>query len=293
VYLNFKEKVRVLTPFRYVYSCVLPLIAIGALAGTGLAADKSGAPQSQLDNGYRQMYNLDFTSAHETFRNYQMEHPQDPLGHVSNAAAYLFSEFDRLHILEADLFTDDHQFEQRHKLTPDPKIKEEFEEELGQTDALAGSILQQHPDDKNALFSEALANGLRGDYAALIEKRNIASLQYIKTARTLGERLIAIDPTAYDAYLAIGVENYLLGSNAMPIRWMLRMAGAQTDKEEGLQRLRITADKGHYLAPFARLLLAVAALRDKDVAKARILLSGLATQFPHNQLYSKELAKLQ
>jgi hypothetical protein len=42
------------------------------------------------------------------------------------------------------------------------------------------------------------------------------------------------------------------------------MTGAQTDKSEGLQRLRLTADKGRYLAPFARLLLAVAALRDKD-----------------------------
>jgi hypothetical protein len=283
----------VLNRFRYIRSSLLFLLAFAVMMGRGLAAEGNGLPQSQLDNGYRQMYNLDFPSAHETFRDYQLEHPQDPLGHVSNAAAYLFSEFDRLHVLEADLFTDDHQFEQRHKLTPDPKIKEEFEQELGQTDALAGSILQQHPDDKNALFSEALANGLRGDYAALIEKRNIASLQYIKTARTLGEKLIAIDPTAYDAYLAIGVENYLLGSNAMPIRWMLRMAGAQTDKEEGLQRLRLTADKGHYLAPFARLLLAVAALRDKDVATARTLLSGLATQFPHNQLYVKELARLQ
>ena len=282
-----------MTPFRYNCSCVLLLVAVAALAGKGLAAETHGVPQPQLDNGYRQMYDLDFMSAHQTFHGYQLEHPEDPLGHVSNAAAYLFSEFDRLHVLEADLFTDDHQFDQRSKLTPDPKIKDEFEKELRLTDALAGPILEQHPNDENALFSEALANGLRGDYAALIEKRNVASLQYIKTARTLAEKLIAIDPAAYDAYLAIGIENYLLGSNPMPIRWMLRVAGAQTDKEEGLQRLRVTADKGHYLAPFARLLLAVAALRDKDRTTARMLLAGLAMQFPDNQLYVKELARLQ
>ena len=77
------------------------------------------------------------------------------------------------------------------------------------------------------------------------------------------------------------------------MRWVLRITGAQTDKEEGVQRLRLTADKGHYLAPFARLLLAVAALRDKDPQTARTLLASLAVEFPGNQLYAKELARIQ
>ena len=105
--------------------------------------------------------------------------------------------------------------------------------------------------------------------------------------------MLEIDPTCYDAFLAVGVENYLLGSTPAPVRWVLRMTGSQTDKEEGIQRLRLTAEKGYYLAPFARLLLAVAALRDKDKKTARVLLAGLATEFPRNQLYSKELARIQ
>src|SRR5207248_4854661 len=134
--------------------------------------------------------------------------------------------------------------------------------------------------------------GLRGDYAALIEKRNIASLTYMKTGRTIAQRLLQRDPNCYDAYLAIGAENYLLGSSPAPVRWLLRIGGSQTDKQEGLQRLRLTAEKGYYLAPFARLLLAVAALRDKDRGTAKVLLAGLATQFPRNQLYAKELARI-
>jgi len=77
------------------------------------------------------------------------------------------------------------------------------------------------------------------------------------------------------------------------VRWVLRLTGSQTDKDEGVQRLRLTAERGYYLAPFARLLLAVAALRDKDKKTARLLLADLATEFPHNQLYSKELARIQ
>jgi len=246
-----------------------------------------------LERGYQDMYNLDFSAAHETFQSYQQAHPDDPMGYVSNAAAYLFSEFNRLHILESDLFTNDAKFEHRGKVAPDPNVKIEFEKELSKSDVASEKVLAQNPGDVNALFAQVLSNGLRGDYTALIEKRNLASLSYMKTSRLTAQKLLASDPTCYDAYLAVGVENYLLGVNSAPVRWMLRLTGSETDKEEGLQRLRLTADKGHYLAPFARLLLAVAALRDKDRQTARVLLAGLAKEFPGNQLYVTELARIQ
>ncbi len=268
-------------------------VVLALVCASFASSPKQTDSSPNLDRGFQEMYNLDFPAAHETFRAYQQVNPQDPMWYVSNAAAYLFSEFDRLHILESDLFTDDHKFEQRSKLAPDPAVKTQFDSELAKSDAAATKILAQNPNEKNALFSQVLANGLRGDYTALIEKRNLASLSYMKTSRTIAEKLLVIDPICYDAYLAVGVENYLLGLNPAPVRWFLRVTGSQTDKEQGLQRLRLTAEKGHYLAPFARLLLAVAALRDKDRPTARVLLAGLAKEFPNNQLYVSELARIQ
>ena len=250
-------------------------------------------PQPELERGFSQMYNLDFTGAHGTFAIYQKLNPDDPLGYVADAAAYLFAEFSRLQILESDLFTDDRRWGNRSTQSPDPAVKSAFEAQLSHSDALVDKILTQTPNDANALFARVLANGLRGDYTAMIEKRNIASLGYMKTSRTTAQQLLAVDPTCYDAFLAVGVENYLLGSMSAPFRWILRATGSQTDKAEGIQRLRLTAQKGYYLAPFARLLLAVAALRDKDTTTARSLLAGLANEFPRNQLYSKELARIQ
>lgn len=250
------------------------------------------APAATLELGYHSMYNLDFTAAHVTFRLWQAAHPGDPMGFVSNGAAYLFSEFDRLHILELDLFTDDHRFQTRRKLPPDPAVKVAFLGELAKADELATGILARSPGDANAMFAQVLADGLRGDYVAMIEKRNLASLGYMKSARQSAERLLVLDPRCYDAYLAIGVENYLLGDNSAPVRWLLRLGGAQTDKDAGIERLRQTAEKGHFLAPFARLLLSVAALRESDRATARTLLAGLAREFPQNHLYSEQLARI-
>ena len=53
--------------------------------------------------------------AHATFAAWEHSHPEDPLGPVSNAAAYLFAEFNRHHILESELFTDNQRFERRQR----------------------------------------------------------------------------------------------------------------------------------------------------------------------------------
>lgn len=198
-----------------------------------------------------------------------------------------------MHILETELFTDNSKFLNREKPIPDAAAKSAFEAEIARTRYLADQILSRSAQDKNAQFANILADGLRGDYIALIEKRNFAGLSLMKAGRSRAEKLISQDPTCYDAYLAIGVENYLLGVNPAPVRWFLRLGGAETDKDAGLNNLRITATRGRYLAPFARMLLAVAALRDKDKNSARNLLAGLAKEFPQNTLYRKELASIQ
>src|SRR5438067_4661006 len=69
------------------------------------AVDNAAPPT--LEAGYRQMYNFNLPGAHATFRKWEQLHPDDPMGPASDAAAYLFSELDRLHILESDFFADD------------------------------------------------------------------------------------------------------------------------------------------------------------------------------------------
>ena len=250
-------------------------------------------PTAPLDRGYRQMYNLQFTDAHATFQAYAKEHPEDPFGSTSDGAAYLFDEFNRLGVLQTELFTDDDKFKGRETPLPDPKVREEFDGAIARSQRQADAILQHSPNDRNALFVTVLNLGLESDYLAMVEKRDLAALAYTKRAGLAAEKLLAIDPACYDAYLAVGVENYMLGLNPAPVRWLLRLYGAETDKESGIQKLQLTAAKGHYLLPFARLLLAVAALRDKDRNQARELLQNLAQEFPNNQLYRRELLRLQ
>ncbi|HEV2424573.1 MAG TPA: hypothetical protein VGZ29_07085 [Terriglobia bacterium] len=251
------------------------------------------SPSQPLDVGYLEMYNLQFDEAHRTFADWEKSHPLDPLAFTSDGAAYLFSEFDRLGVLQSDLFVDDGKFKRRKRPKGDPAVEAAFNRDLDESDRLADAILEKDPQDRDALFAKVLNEGLRGDYAALIEKKDLASLGNMKNAGELAERLLAVDPHCYDAYLAVGVENYMLGLSAAPVRWLLRLYGAETDKQAGIEKLELTAEKGHYLLPFARLLLAVAAMRDHNKPEARNLLQNLAEAFPNNDLYRKELARIE
>jgi hypothetical protein len=250
------------------------------------------SPSDPLDRGYRQMYDLQFPEAHATFRSYEDLHPGDPLGPTSDAAAYLFGEFDRLGVLQTELFVDDQAFKHWKKPAPDPAVREAFQQALAKSNEEADAVLQESADDRNALLAKVFDLGLQADYLSLIEKRNLAALGYTKQGGLLAQKLLAVAPNSYDAYLAVGVENYMLGLRSAPERWIFRLYGAEADKDRGIRNLELTAEKGHYLLPLARLLLAVAALRDNDRNHARELLEGLAKEFPNNRLYQTELSRL-
>jgi hypothetical protein len=256
-----------------------------------LFAVLSYGADTRLDRAYANMYNLQFDQAHRILEEYEAQQPEDPMGPVSDAAACLFSEFDRLHILQSEFLTDDSRL-LNSKAKPDPVIKARFDADLARTQQLAAAQMSNPATRANAMLSDTLRLGLSGDYLALIEGRDLAGLSQLKKARALAEQLLALYPSYYDAYLAVGAENYILSQKSAPVRWMLRMTGSETDKTDGLKKLRLAADHGHFLLPYARLLLAVAALRDGDRQTARQLLEWLAAQYPQNGLYRDELAKL-
>ncbi|MDP9263202.1 MAG: hypothetical protein M3O85_02655, partial [Acidobacteriota bacterium] len=183
-------------------------------------------------------------------------------------------------------------FKEKNKLSPDPLIHDRLEAALGRSEELARKRLAGSPQDAEALLAMTMVYGLRADYAALIEKRNLASLRYSREASAWAEKLLAVQPDNSDAYLATGVHNYIIGSLAAPWRWILKLGGFSGDKQKGMADVERAAQHGRYLAPFGRILLAIAYVRDKDLPRAREMLVGLNRDFPRNPLFPREIARL-
>jgi hypothetical protein len=282
--LKFRDQLRPAVE-RHRLNAGIAIVLVLLFGGAGIGCR---AQETALDSGYRDLYNLDFASAHEKFRAWLVAHPEDPLGASSDAAGYLFGEFNRLSIIDVELFADQSRFDSRGKLTPDPAVRKAFDERADQADQLADAALRRNPKDANALYAKTMVCGMRSDYALMIEKRDLAALSYSKQASALSKQALAIDPKMYDAYLASGVENYMLSLKFAPVRWILGWTGAGTSREEGIRLLRVTAAQGHYLAPFARMMLAVAAIRDGHPQEARDILTSLSKEYPKNDLYIRQ-----
>jgi hypothetical protein len=272
-------------PDRHLFSLFLVLVLSKAL----FAAPLTGTP---LNDGYYALYNLDFAAAHAHFQQWMTAHPDDCLGSASDAAAYLFTEFDRLGVLDIELFADDTRFTSRTRPAIDPVLKQGFSDRIAQAERLADAALQRNPNDANAYYCKAVSSGMQADWSSLIDRREYGAYKFSELASKYAKQALVINPTLYDANLAVGIENYMLSLKAAPIRWILGLAGAGTNKAEGVRLLKLTAEQGHYLAPFARLMLAVGELRDGRVQQGKEILIGLSKEFPQNTLYQRQIARL-
>jgi hypothetical protein len=238
------------------------------------------------------MYNFDFPGAHTLIDTYIDAHAGDPLGYASRASAYLFYEMDRLGILAADFFMDDDRISDKRKLKPDPTIRAAFYWSTAQGRERAEKNLTANALDKNALLSLSMVFGLLTDYAAFVEKKQLGSLSYAKQSQHFAVRLLAIDPQYADAYLTTGISEYILGSVPFFVKWFVKLEETKGSKEQALKNLQVAAKDGRYFGPFARILLAVVALREKRTTDARRWLEGLVREFPENPLLRRELDKI-
>jgi len=271
------------------HKILVRFLCVATLTSCGLAQTQS--VDSMLDQCFHSMYNLQFDKAFQIAKQAKTADAGDPMPWVADASAVLFRELDRLQVLRSDLFVSDTAFSSRPAYSWNGDSQKQFESALASAEKLARDRLARDKNDVRGLFSLSLAYGLRANDAALIGKHNLTSLSYTKTSTGFAERLLALSPNYYDAYIATGMGQYLIGSKPAPVRWILRLGGFKGDQEEGVKELTLVAERGRYLAPFAQILLAFNDLRHQNRPEARKKFSALHDQFPANPLYLQEMAK--
>lgn len=284
------------------YFLTICLVLCSALMAGNLNVRAAPAASSQtpiealhvpeLDSGFYLLYEWKPEEAHKQFEAWEKSHPEDPLGSAADAAAYLFEECYRQGVLTSDFFLDDKRFLGKIPLKPDPELRVAFFAADKRGQDLAQVQLSANLNDQNALFAMALSVVMQADYASLIDKHQMDSLKKIREADTYSKKLLVVAPDAADAYLGLGTANYFIGSLPGFKKFFLGFAGVHGDKKAGIQQIEIAANHGHYLRPFAKIMLALAALREKNTEVARAQLNDLVAEFPENTLFANELAKL-
>jgi hypothetical protein len=281
------------------FFAILVFAACGALVSPMLSFCQSPAKLNspafssvpELKEGFDLLYEQKFPDARKIFEDWAAKNPTEPFGQVAIAASYLFEEFYRQQVLTSDYFLNDKRFLGGITGTPDPGRIKSFEDATSKARALADVRLKKNKRDAEALFALTLSAGMQSDADSMLLKKHYDALKHLKEANNNAAILLAEHPDAYDVYVAPGVAYYVIGSLSGSARFILWFGGIHGDKDLGMQQVEKTADNGNYLKPFAKILLALSARREKKNALAIKNLKELTEEFPGNTTYESEYAK--
>ena len=275
--------------------CLLAALSARASGNSPKTADpaiETGPSGAALETGFRNLYELNFQGAREQFLSYQKLEPSDPLGKAAEAASYLYEEFNEKGVFTSEFFLNDNKLLNGVQGKASANRNEPFVDADHEARQMAQQYLQSHPNDPRGLLALTLADGMESDYDGIIAKKQLAALSMMRQAEREANQLLAIDPNAQDAYVALGASSYIIGCMPGMKRAFLWFGGVHGDRLKGMQEMQLAADNGHYLQPFAKILLALACEREHQMDRARKLLTELAAEFPANPLYAHEIALL-
>jgi len=274
---------------------VASLLSLSAgICGARPEADANGPAFTnvpELTSGFHSLYLQKFTEAREKFAGWESQHPDEPFGELAVAASYLFEELYRQGVLSSDFFLNEKRFLNGIEGKPDAERMRSFQESIQHARKLARGRLEKDARDPEGLFALALSAGMESDADMILKKQHIEALKRLKEANENAKQLLAVQPDANDAYVALGAANYIIGSLSGGKRFMLWFGGIHGDKKLGMEQLGNTIEKGRYLQPYAKILLALAARREKQNPLAQRLLLELSEEFPESALYAAEYAK--
>jgi tetratricopeptide (TPR) repeat protein len=250
------------------------------------------AEDPPVSKGFEYFYNLQYDESIAEFSRQVAEQPNEPSGYNHLAQAILYRDMFRAGALESELVSGTNPFLRRSKVDASPEDQRRFDQAIGRAMGLAQASLKRNPNDTQALYALGVSYGLRANYNFLVRKAWRDSLRDATSARRCHSRATEIDPGLIDAQLVQGLHDYIVGS--LPVYWRFVgfLIGFRGNKDEGIRRLELVAEKGRVNRIDAQILLCAVCRRERRPQRAVVLLEGLIRRFPGNYLLPMELAQM-
>jgi hypothetical protein len=173
-----------------------------------------------------------------------------------------------------------------------PEERTAFSQALQRCGTLTNEILKKRHHDRDARYFLGMTHGLRSCFAITIDHNLGEAFSNGNKAYSYSRQLIGEDPTYYDAYLTVGIYEYIVGSIPWYLKWMVFVIGVHGSKPEGLAHLRLASEKGQYVKNEAKLVLMVLDVREHRYAEALEIARYLNSRFPRNFIFALNVAQI-
>ncbi len=248
--------------------------------------------------GWDAVYNMDFDTARAKFTELQQRAPQHPAGDLMMASLTWIEQLNRSRRLQINLYRSAGFYTgaKPGKDTGDDTIPQDVDKAFRQyiTHALtkAQALVKSNPKDAEAVYFLGSVYGMLAGYEASAARKFFSAMSDGKRSIKHLKQALKLNPELYDAYLAIGLFDYVVGSLPWVYRAFAFFGGFSGDKEEGIKELRLVVEKGRYNRDDATLLLIGVYQQEGKYHDALDLLQSLSDRYPGNHLLKLEAASI-
>jgi len=248
--------------------------------------------------GHEAMYNLDSATAVAKFEEIRKRAPHHPAGDLYLATALWLGHLNKTRRLQTGLYGSGSSFyagasaakEDAEGDAVDPGLDRAFRERMAQAKTKALALVAKNKNDADALYYLGSYYGVMAGYEASTARKFFSAMRNGSRCVDAHEKVLKLKPDYYDAYLSIGVYDYIVGSLPFSYKFLASMVGVRGNKKRGITRLQTIIEKNAVTDDDARILLVAIYRNEKRYDDALSLLEQLSSKYPNSYLLKLERA---
>ncbi len=248
--------------------------------------------QERAVKGFDHVYSLDYDDAQRTFENLRQQYPQHPGPPLYLALTVWQRELFRRQDLVLDRFVSPEFFTQATGQQMPAEDRNAFIRYIGESEALCQTILKAKPGDRDARYFLGAVHGALAAFALTIDHDKREAFRHGKQAYQYHMGIVVEQPDYYDAYVTLGLYEYVVANLPWYMRWIAQIAGYKGTEEQSFKYLRTAATKSQFVSVNARSLLVVFCLRERMYEEALENAEFLQRRYPRNFLLHFNVARI-
>lgn len=249
-------------------------------------------------DGGEAMYNIDYATAVAKFEEIRIRLPRHPAGDLYLATAFWLRHLNKSRRLQTGLYRNGSSFyagaDKAKKGTEgdtvDAAVDRAFRDRMALAKTKALALVAKNRNDPDAQYFLGAFYGVMAGYEASTARKFHSAMRNGSRCVDAHEKVLKLKPDYYDAYLSVGLYDYIVGSLPFGYKALATMAGIRGDKKRGIARLQTIIEKQAATADDARVMLLAIFRNEKRDNDALNLLEQLSSKYPNNYLLKLETA---
>jgi tetratricopeptide (TPR) repeat protein len=142
--------------------------------------------------------------------------------------------------------------------------------------------VDKNENDLDARFYLGWTNTLRAFIIYMTDQNAFQAASDIQDGNKALKFVVEKNPSYYDAYLGLGIYNYIISFIPRKLQWLTNILGFTGDREEGKRQLILAAEKGTYTNTEAKFYLTLLAWREENYPLSEDYCNQLTTSYPQS-----------